>query len=491
MHVSEPEDFDVGELTEPITRLAGIVGEDDLRTDPEATVSHAVDGVSPRAVVFPGDTEQVAEVVKLANQEDLTILPWGSGSKMAAGNPPKRLDLVVCTSRLNAITDMDTANLTVTVQAGVRFKDVQVRLASRENRCYLPISSEAEDAAELVCSERDGTGCFLPLDPPFVDRTTMGGVIASNSSGPRRLLYGLPRDLVLGVRFVAPNGEIIRAGGKTVKNVSGYDISKLMIGSYGSLGILCEMTLRLLPLPERMETLLLRFGSFSNVSVFVERIFESNLLPAAVELMNNRAIDNLAFEGLPGSESEGYGVAIALEGLEEPVRRMKSEMTDMASGLATKGEISLEEKEHGAFWAAVSNMASSLAERFDGLITAKLSYPVSRWKDLVPSVDRTLSIIRAEHTISAHAGNGVCLINLLMDRGDEAGWKPAVEALGKISKECHLVEGNLVIQKAPADLKRRLPVWGEIGPELLVMKRIKEQLDPLGVMCPGPFPGDM
>jgi len=481
----------VGELTETITRLAGIVGEDNVKNDPEIATHHAVGGTSPRAVVFPADTEQIAEVVELANQEGLTIFPWGGGSKAAAGNPPKQVDLVVCTSRLNTITDMDTANLTVTVQAGVKFKDVQAGLSSQDNRCYLPISSEGENGAALVCSERDKTGCFLPLDPPFFDTTTMGGVIATNSTGPRRLLYGLPRDLVLGVRFVAPNGEIIGAGGKTVKNVSGYDISKLMIGSQGSLGILCEMTLRLLPLPERMETLFFSFGSFPDASVFVDRVFESDLLPAAVEVMNGRTLEDLPHEDLPDLESEGYGIAVALEGFQEPVARMESEMTEMASGLNAQGETRLEEKEHGTFWAAVSNAERSLAERFEGLISAQLNYPLSRWKDLIPFVDETLSGVGVEHALWAHAGSGVCLISLLMDSTNKETQEKAAQALEKIFVECRRLEGNLIINRSLTDLKGRFPAWVETSPELRVMKRIKGQLDPLGVMCPGPFPGEM
>lgn len=478
-------------LNKTITRLTQIVGDDNIRTAPEVTAQHAVGGMSPGVVIFPGDMEQVAEVVKLANREMLTIFPWGSGSKASGGTPPEQLDLVVCVSRLNNIIDMDTANLTVTVQAGVKFKDVQMGLSSRENRCYLPITKDAQDGGEFFCSERNRTGCFLPLDPPFFDTATMGGIIAGNSTGPRRLLYGLPRDLVLGVRFVAPNGDIIRAGGKTVKNVSGYDISKLMIGSYGSLGILCEMTLRLLPLPERMETRLFSFSSFTDASDFVTRIFESNLLPAAVELINSHEVGQLPFPDLFGSAPGGYGVAVALEDFRESVERMKSEMTEMVSGLAHKGETGLEEKEHGNFWAAVSNTDRSLFKRFNGLITAKLSYPLSAWKDLIPFTDQTLSGLGAGHVLQAHAGSGVCRISLLTDNPDKETLEKAIQALGKISKYCSRIGGTLFITRAPADLKKRFSVWAKPDPELLVMKRIKEHLDPSGVMCPAPFMGDL
>jgi glycolate oxidase len=481
----------VTKLNKTITRFTQIVGEDNIRTAPEVTAQHAVDGVSPGVVVFPGDMEQVAEVVRLANKERLTIFPWGSGSKTSGATPPKQLDLVACMSRLNTIIDMDTANLTVTVQAGVKFKDVQMGLSSRENRCYLPITKDAQDGGKLFCSERNRTGCFLPLDPPFFDTATMGGIIAGNSTGPRRLLYGLPRDLVLGVRFVAPNGEIIGAGGKTVKNVSGYDISKLMIGSYGSLGILCEMTLRLLPLPERMETRLFSFSSFTHASDFVTRIFESNLLPAAVELMNSHEVEQLPYEGLSGFESGGYEVAVALEDFQESVERMKSEMTEMVSDLAHKGETGLEEKEHGAFWAAVSNTDRSLFKRFNGLITAKLSYPLSEWKGLIPIAEEALSGLGTGHVLQAHAGSGVCRISLLTDNPNKETLEKAIQALGKISEHCSRIGGTLFITRGPASLRKHFSVWAKPGPELLVMKRIKEHLDPSGVMCPAPFMGDL
>ena len=119
------------------------------------------------------------------------------------------------------------------------------------------------EADEVICSERSHSGCFLPMDPSCSNTATIGGIVATNSSGPRRLLYTQIRDMILGVRVVTPNGKIAGAGGKTVKNVSGYDISKFMVGSMGSIGILCEMTFKLLPLPEKMETLLVSFDSFS------------------------------------------------------------------------------------------------------------------------------------------------------------------------------------------------------------------------------------
>ena len=249
---------------------------------------------------------------------------------MAMGNPPKRLDLVLCTSRMNHIIDVDTANLTITVEAGVKFRDIQARLATQEDRCYLPLEDLATEADEVICSDRSHSGSFLPMDPPRADKATIGGIIATNASGPRRLLYRLPRDLILGVRMVSPTGQILGSGGKTVKNVSGYDVSKLSVGSFGSLGVICEMTFKLLPLPEKMKTLLFSFNTFDDASAFANQVLDTALLPAAVEVLTQNACKALPMLLIQDFSAAPFGVAVALEGFVPAVDRMTDEMTTMA-----------------------------------------------------------------------------------------------------------------------------------------------------------------
>jgi len=332
---------------------------------------------------------------------------------MAMGNPPKRLDLVVCMARMNHMLDVDTANLTITVEAGVKFRDVQARLATEEDRCYLPLEDLKTEAGEFVCSDRSHSGCFLPMDPPFSERATMGGVVATNTTGPRRLLYGLPRDLVLGVRFVTPKGDIIGAGGKTVKNVSGYDVSKLMIGSLGSLGILCEMTLRLLPLPEKMETLLFSFDAFSDAGAFAGAILGTKLLPAAVEVANRAALENMDFRGSLEFSPGPYVVLVALEAFDEAVARMRKELPVMAGHFKAKGHALVQEDKHRLLWLTVGELQGSAHQRFPRLVALQLNYPLSAWKALFEFADKTLSQARLDHTMLCHAGNSVTLINLL------------------------------------------------------------------------------
>ena len=476
---------------EIVNGLTGILDQDLIKIGPDVVAGYAVDGVTPRAVIFPRNTQEVSGVVTFGNRENLAIIPWGSGSKMAMGNPPRRLDLVICTSRMNHMIDVDTSNLTITVEAGVKFRDIQARLATEEDRCYLPLEDLVTEADEVICSDRSHSGCFLPIDPACSNTATIGGVVATNSAGPRRLLYNLPRDTILGVRVVTPKGDIVGAGGKTVKNVSGYDLSKLMVGSMGSLGILCEMTFKLLPLPEQMETLLLSFDSFSDVSDLTNCIFETSLLPAAVEVMNSTAFANLRMEDAPQFDPGEYVVAVALEAYEEAVKRMATEIKDMARTLGTKSHINIKDRAHLRFWLTVSDLDSTLAEKNPGLIGAKLNYRISEWMDIFESAHKTLAKNGIDHTILAHAGSGICLINLLMDPGSNGLLDKAVEAMGQLLERSREAGGNMIIQRAPTRVKHRLKIWGDSGSDFVVMKRLKGQLDPSGIMCPGRFVGGL
>jgi FAD/FMN-containing dehydrogenase len=290
---------------------------------------------------------------------------------------------------------------------------------------------------------------------------------------------------------VAPNGDILGSGGKTVKNVSGYDVSKMMVGSMGTLGILCEMTMRLLPLPEKMATLLVSFNNFSKASVFAEHIFATRLLPAAVEILNAEAYSHLSMDDIPDLGSDGYVAAVALEAFEPAVDRMRTEILHMAKADGCRVDAVLEEADHRSFWLSMSNLSATLDNKFSGLIKAKLNYPLSLGKSAIQSGESIFSEANLDYIVQTHAGNGICLTGLLIDQNDTAATDKAVEAMGRLLARCREVDGNLVIQSAPADIKRKLKMWGEIGTDFVVMKRLKDQLDPTGIMSPGRFVGGL
>jgi FAD/FMN-containing dehydrogenase len=474
-------------MTAKLNPLVAKIGAGHILTDEDSLARYAVDQLKPKAVVFPKDTTEVAELVKFANHEKLALVPWGGGSKINMGHPPRRLDLVVGTRRLNHMLDVDTQNLTITVEAGVKFRDIQARLATQEDRCYLPLDDLAAESDELICSDRSHSGCFLPLDPPASHLATIGGVIATNASGPRRLLYNLPRDVILGVRFVTPRGDIPGSGGKTVKNVSGYDISKLMVGSMGSLGIITEMTFRLLPLPEKMQTVLFSFESFSDAQALVTAIMETHLLPAALEVMNRKAFECLDFKGVPDFSPGSYVMAVSLEAFEAAVDRMQKEATNLAKACGVKAAADLVEQDHLQFWLAASGMPSRLEGAYPQLIRAKVNCRLSAWMDVFALGEQSLKDAGIEHTIQSHSGSGICLFNLLLDQSADGTVDKALAFMAELLELSRKAGGNTVVQHAPTALKDRLSVWGKSGTDLVVMKRLKERLDPNDIMCPGRF----
>ncbi len=481
----------MADFMERLKDLAEKIGREHTHTDGNTLAKYAIDHMTPKAVIFPQNTTEISEVVRFANQEKLAIVPWGSGSKIKMGNPPRKLDLVVGTKRLNHMLDVDTQNLTITTESGVKFRDIQARLATQEDRCYLPLGDLSTAADDFICSDRSNSGCFLPIDPPGSEIATIGGVVAANSSGPRRLLYNLPRDVILGVRFVTPRGDITGSGGKTVKNVSGYDISKLILGSMGSLGIITEITFRLLPLPEKMQTVLLAFESFSETTSLIKAIFKTQLLPAAVEVMNATAFDSLEFKGTPDFSANRYIVAIGLEAFEAAVDRMKTEILDLANANGVKATAYFSEHDHLRFWLTVSGLPSFLDAKYVNLIRAKVNLRISEWKNIFEFAEKNLTQAGIDHTIQAHSGSGIGLINLLLDQESNGAMDKALEFMGKLLTFSRKAGGNTVVQNAPPDVKEKLDIWGAVGSDFVAMKKLKEQLDPNGVMSPGRFVGGL
>ena len=219
-----------------------------------------VDGVRPRYLCTPATVDELSGAVRVAGQAGVTVIPWGGGTRMSLGFPPRSADLVVQTTKLREIVEYEPADLTVTVQAGMPLADLQERLRAE--------------------------GQMLALDPAAADRATIGGLIAANASGPLRLLYGTARDLVIGTRVVNADGVISKAGGRVVKNVAGYDLNKLYVGSLGTVGVIVELSFKLHPLPQAQGMLLASFPSAADAAQAISTLMRSPLGPAAVELLD-------------------------------------------------------------------------------------------------------------------------------------------------------------------------------------------------------------
>ncbi len=445
-----------------LSQMREIVGEANLNQHPDTLKAHAVDGEQPQAILSPGSVEEVSKVVALANEHNLSVIPMGNRTKMVTGGIPNRVDLLLSTLRLNRITDSDCDNLTLSAESGITLYEVQKRLA------------------------KIGRGYFLPLDPPFVERATLGGIVATNSSGPKRLLYGTVRDLMIGAKAVFPNGDIVTSGGKTVKNVSGYDLCKLLIGSYGTLGILCEMTFKLLPLPEREATLLIPFVRLEEASQLSGYLLQSQYLPASIDILNEKAIKQIH----PKLEQTApYLVAIGLDGVAEAIDRQVSEMAEIAKQKGGKQSSLLERDTHISFWKSLRDFSEGLQQDGKPFISMKSNFLISACGEVMAQHEQSARVFGIDCGLICHAGNGVLYTYLYIDHGKTLPENGLVQLIEHFSSIATQQGGQMVLEYAPLPFKKKIDVWGGRRSDYEIMRRIKKEMDPKGILNPGRFVG--
>ncbi len=447
-----------------VSSLKEIVGESHITQDPDKLKAYAIDGKKPKVAVTPGTTDEVSRVVAYASQEHRAIVPRGNGTKMKMGGIPKKMDIVLSTSRLNRITDRDCENLTLSAESGLTLGEVQQGLA------------------------KVGKGYFLPLDPPFTDKATLGGIVATNSSGPKRLLYGTARDMIIGTKAVFPNGDVVVSGGKTVKNVSGYDMCKLLIGSYGTLGILCEMTFKLLPLPEKEATLLLSFSKLEEADGFIREMRGSQLIPSSLEILNAMGVQKMKYSiSMPPNGK--YLVAIGLEGVAESIERQVSEMSEMGKKRGTLEAVTLDLEKHQAFWIAVRDFSLGLIQEYSNVISLKSNFLISKFGEILWSYERITQGLGIDCAFISHAGNGILYSYILPGKNFRSKIESFVELIEKLTSEAVKNEGNLVVESSPLSIKKKVDVWGQSRSHYLIVRRLKEQIDPAGILNIGRFVG--
>jgi glycolate oxidase FAD binding subunit len=418
----------------PTEGLQSIVGEEHVR---KASAGDAVDGVEPSLVVEPGTIEETSEVMKLASREGLAVSVRGGGTKMGLGNPPRRVDLILSTARMDSIIEHVPGDQIVRVQAGLKLQDLQDNLAESDQ--------------------------MLGVDPPE-EGATVGGVVAANSSGPRRLRYGTIRDLIIGVKVVLADGTVAKAGGKVVKNVAGYDLSKLFTGSLGTLGVIAEANFRLHPIRETARTVFLEVDEHAKIANAVQELTHSSFSQFVLDALEMR------WEGDRGV------IAALFEGIEPAVEAQSSTAVEV---LRSHGETHiLGEGDGEEFW-----------ERFarrpwdTGDVGLKIGAPPSDLTAVLDSVVGAAGRAGVGVSLSGHAGTGVTFAGL---SGGEEG---LVEVVGEVREIRLRRGGSVVVQEAPLAIKERLEVWGSSGDYLGLTRRVKEKFDPGYTMNPGRFLG--
>ncbi len=437
----------------PFVTLVGwqdIVGREHAR---EATARDAIDGARPHFVIEPGTVEEVGAVMRLAHRAGLSVAPRGGGTKLGWGNPPRRLDLILSTARLDRVPEHAAGDLVVRAEAGVTLETLRETVGAAGQR--------------------------LALNPPDVD-ATLGGIVAANPSGYLRLRYGTVRDLLIGVTVVLADGTIAKAGGKVVKNVAGYDLCKLYTGSLGTLGVVVETIWRLHPIPAARRTVSVELPSPDAAGAAVQALSHTPHSPLVLDALELRW-------GLPSppppSPAHGRGVggegtlAALFEGIEPGVvaRAETAARLLEAHGVAR----TLAPDEEDAFW-----RQAALYPWRDDDTGLKLAHPPAA----LPTVLRDIVELTQAHgmapRIAGHAATGVTFVGL--PGGDAA---PVAALVAALRERVARAGGSVVVSQAPLDIKEKVDVWGPVGDALPLMRRVKDRFDPAGILNPGRFVG--
>jgi len=438
-----------------IDRAREVAGHDHVLAGPDIGAAYAVDGVPVTAVARPGTPEEAGALLAAAGEAGAGVLPWGAGAHQHLGGTPTRADLAIETTRLTGITDYTPADYVVAVRAGTPFRDLQAELAKHNQ--------------------------WLPIDPPGAARATVGGLVAANRNGPRRLLWGSIRDLVIGIRAALPTGEVIKTGGKVVKNVAGYDLVKLFIGSLGAVGVITEVTFKISPLPEDGLTVLVPVPEAAAAHALTAAVMRSYLLPSALEVVNPAAFRRLSdVTGLPSPPAGAWGVLLLAEGMEESRTRHVNEMRSLVGGC--DGMDVIEGEGHRALWTAVGEFPSP--ETHPGAVICRAGGPIARWGEFARALEPAGSDDGYPHQILAHVGVGLVYVAAAA----ESVGPTLAEALGRVARE---VGGYAVVEAAPRALKARLPIWGAEPGAIELMRRLRTAYDPKAIMVPGRLGWDL
>ena len=419
-----------------LTQLGGVVGAEYVAP---GAAEYSVQGVAPHLVVSPGSVEELADAMKLAAAAHAAVVPWGGGTRQRLGTAPVALDrpvVVMRTGRLNRVLDYTPDDMTISVGAGMTLAEIDAAL--RPN------------------------GQMFPMDVALPGRSTIGGALACAADGPRRLGYGTFRDLFLGTRVVEAGGRISKAGGMTVKNVSGFDMMKLYIGSMGSLAILVSANFKLLPIPRAAATVACEFDSIEGAFAMVDALHASKLLPAACELVS-------------GEGGVGFGLCVATDGLEQAVARHKHDLPEIAQKAGARASHVLEGAEHVELWQRINNLPQT-ADVAPNEIVARITCLPSCFGESLGALQRTAKEYGMKLQLSARALNGVAYVRATGDT-----WKKFHVALLAALPEA------FVVTTALGSPEPSLNVWGRPPNGLDVMRRIKTEFDPSNILNPGRF----
>lgn len=430
------------------TQLADAIGADNISTAlPDCTAKILSTEARPVCVALPTTPEALGQVMALANQNGWRTVPTGQSTKLTWGGLTEKIDLIVSTARLNKILDHAVGDFTVTVQPGLKVADLQAALAEKRQ--------------------------FLAVDPAFAQQATLGGLVATADTGSLRQRYGGLRDMLIGVQFARYDGELARAGGKVVKNVAGYDLMKLMTGSYGSLGVLSELTFRLYPQMTNLRSLILT-GSISAIETATAEIRLSGLTPIAFDILSKHVITSLQ---QLNSQPDSHGIVARFQGVAAGV----DEQSDRLKKIAATYHLNVQQLDGEAETAFWQNSAALIRSE---TLLCKVGLKPSGIASLLTLVDQIIPA--AQVRLYGSGGLGWVQFEPADSEVDSA-----VDVVEKLRSHCEAHAGFLTLLQAPKPIKTQVDIWGYTGNALPVMTSLKQKFDPKQLLSPNRFVGNL
>ena len=448
-----------------LQEISRIVGPEYLTTQKDDLSKHGSDGTKmvfrPDAVVLPRTSQEVSQIFVLANKEGFPIIPRGAGSGMTGGALPVQAGLVLAMDRFNRILSIDADNLIAKVESGV-------------------ITAHLQEQVEKI-------GLFYPPDPASADISTIGGNVAECAGGLRALKYGVTRDYVLGLTVVLPTGEIIKTGVETAKGVAGYDLTRLIVGSEGTLAVVTAVTLRLIPKPPTKKTMLAFFNDLPNAMQTVSSIIREKIIPATLEFMDHLCIDCVREEmGIDIPLGTQAMLLIEVDGDQRLVEQEAKKVEEISLGLGAGYFQSASDKnESEKLWEARRNLSPSLLRLRPHKVSEDVVVPRSRLAEFVSFLGRLSQKYDLPIPAFGHAGDGNIHVNIMLDKTISKEKENAEHVVKEVFQKTIEMNGTITGEHGVGITKSPYLEMEISRPALDLMSRIKKAFDPNGILNPG------
>jgi glycolate oxidase FAD binding subunit len=440
-------------------RLNDIVGPQNVICDAQTLSAYAVDGMIPKAAARPGTAQEVSELVKFAAAENLAIIPTGARTKLGIGMPPARYDLAIDMTRLDRVISYDPGDLTLSVEPGIPLARLATILAEHNQ--------------------------FLPLDVPFFERATVGGTLASGVDSPLRHAYGTPRDFVLGMEFVVGNGSMAKSGGRVVKNVTGYDLHKLMLGAIGSLGVITRVNFKTFPRPVGMRTWAAGFARLEDATEFSQGIRQSALAPSSLDLLSSWS--QMDAEIQPHA---AWLVTLSAGGSEAVLERYSRELWRIAEATHARSMVTLTDELRERQWAQLRELPQIEIRKRHSVAVFRAAVLPSQIGAFLSEVT---ALSKAAHCMAAILGRASGTVYVVLEPSDviENALERLRDACKRLFDLAAKMDSPATIPWCPPELKRELSIWGPPREDFPLMQRVKQAFDPQNIFAPGRFVGGL